>query len=226
MAYRCTNCGNEFDDAPDLRCPRCLRKTSVISTDVAAAVRPSRRLLETAWPSSTSCPLCLTRTIDASVFFLRISRITTAGYSRETRSITVKCRCCSWCRSGVERLETLRWAALPLVLIGMMTMVFSMASDSPLRSLGLSQGAAILVGEAIGLALVALPLGLVVATQRRLRTRFEMTELFQRARDAVPDPRGFFEQEHWTLATSVRKGARVIEGEHLEDAIASGAQLD
>ena len=63
VRLNCTNCNASFDGDPSERCPKCLRRTSVLA---AAGEAPSpRAALPAPWPDGPACPICLTGTAGA-----------------------------------------------------------------------------------------------------------------------------------------------------------------
>lgn len=87
--YRCEHCGATFDAQGAPRCPACLRKSAVMRIGEGVPVEKALDLGGVpgvpTWPESKTCPLCATRVIGDSEFYIRISK-----HGRRSDSITAR----------------------------------------------------------------------------------------------------------------------------------------
>ncbi len=208
-ALRCNHCGATFEGELDARCPKCLRKTSVVAVDgvEATGAAASGGARAAAWPAGTSCPLCLERDVSEAseaIFWLEIARRLQNGM----RSSTVRCRCCSPCRERIVGLAKQRRVAAPFVAIGMMTCVLALFPDGPFVRMGIPHPTSIAVGLFVGFVAAGIPLYLVDRANRTLRSAFEATWLFRRVRESFTDKDGFLAEEQWKILADVSDGIR------------------
>jgi hypothetical protein len=218
VRLRCTNCEATFDGELAERCPKCLRRTSVVE---APAPLPSAASAPPApWPDGPSCPLCVASAVSAASFVIEIpsgapQTADTAG--KPPPSTTVRCLCCDACRERVVTLSRRRSVLLPLVMLVMLAWPVLLVSDAPMRRLHVDKLSAGLYVTALCALLVTLPL-LVLdrasrATRKNLQASWLLRQLLVRVRaQAVGDPE---RPDEWKVLAEARPGATVVDAPEL-----------
>lgn len=209
---RCTNCDASFDGERDARCPKCLRRTSVVQA-MDNTAPPRHDAAPAPWPDGTRCPLCLAHDVSSSSFHFEIEK------SAAEKWVTVRCRCCDECRQRVQSLGFLRMALLPLVVIGTVAWPLLMVSSLPMRLLAMSRLESIMLSTLLCAVLVGVPLVIVDRANRSLRSNLEASWLFRRVRARVrPAPVPTTESapnDHWKVLADAPPSAVVIEATDL-----------
>jgi hypothetical protein len=218
VRLRCTNCEASFDGERDERCPKCLRRTSVVQTMDSTA--PPRDGTPAPWPDGTRCPLCITRDVTASTFHFEIEKTGRdggEGKATAPRWLTVRARCCDECQSRVHRLGRTRLAVLPVVTLGTLAWPLSILSPLPMRLLGLDRLGAIMMATLLCAVVVGVPLLFVDHANRSLRKNLETSWLFRRIRSRVQKavPVGHVPNDHWRLLSAASTRAVVVDATEL-----------
>ncbi|MBX3189961.1 MAG: hypothetical protein KF819_23250 [Labilithrix sp.] len=214
MKLRCTHCDGAFEGDEDARCPKCLRRTSVVEAVEQKA--SARRVDQPApWPAGTACPLCLAREVGDDVFHFEIAE-SGPNIGGPAASTTVRCRCCAECRARVVGLQRVRKVALPFVLLGIVAWLASPIAEAPLRArLHLGFPAAFAVGTLIALIVAGVPLFFVDRAQRVMRKSLETSWLFQKVRASLPAPDGLLQHEHGKVLADVPPAAKVVDASEI-----------
>jgi RNA polymerase subunit RPABC4/transcription elongation factor Spt4 len=210
----CSRCRFRVVPTDDLRCPQCLRRSTLVEAGrplpeepVAVAAPfveivgpPPRPVLPApvVWPDNDACPICGDRDVDASSVFLRVSRVA-SGFGSTTAGIIARIRTCTACRARIVRLEWSRWGALLALLLGL-----------PLILLSLTGGPGTLLGI-LGVVLVVGPLAGVAHWNRALRALLDASGVTEEVADRVPWPSGLFTHEHWVLHARLPRGREAID---------------
>ena len=222
MHLRCTNCEASFDGELSERCPRCLRRTTVVSADA-----PSASAVPAPWPDGTACPLCLIGSVSAATFLVEIpsgAALTADTAARPPVSTIARCRCCDECAARVVGLSRRRLALLPLVALVMLAWPVLCVSELPMRLLRTDKLEAALVVTVLSAVLVAMPLAVLDMSSRAVRKNFQaswlLRQLLARVRaqatggpERPDDPE---RPDEWrVLADTARAGAAVVDAPEL-----------
>jgi hypothetical protein len=218
LQLRCTNCDATFDGDPADRCPKCLRRTSVVqaSATTSSAAEPP----PAPWPDGATCPLCLTAAVTAASFLIDIP--TGAAPTAETAgkpaiTTTIRCRSCDTCRERIVTVERRRAILLPLVTLVMVGWPILLVSEVPMRVLHVSKLDAGLLVTLLVAILVTVPLVVLDrgsrATRKNLQASWLLRQLLARVHaQAVGDPE---RPEEWKILAEPRKGAAVVDAPEL-----------
>lgn len=215
MQLRCTNCETTFEGAPQARCPKCLRVTSVVAEgdDVSrsglgsgsgsAAFEPRAA----SWPAGTSCPLCLERDVSdrpEAIFYFQLAREIAKG----ARWLHVRCRCCDECRLRAESMSRQRKIAAPFVAVGVVAFALSLFADGPFVQLGVEFPTSIFVGLGIAFVVAGIPLFVVDRANRALRRHLEASWLFRKVKGSFTAPDGYISEEQWKVLPEISEQAK------------------
>jgi len=226
VQLRCTNCDASFEGERDARCPKCLRRTSVVvlgETPLVAGISaaedaPTREggVRAASWPAGTSCPLCLERDVSdrpEAIFFFQLAR----QISKGARWLHVRCRCCDECRSSVEAQSRQRKIAAPFIALGIVAAGLSLFSDGPFVKMGIPFPTSIAVGLAIAIVLAGIPLFVIDHGNRTLRKRLEASWLFRKVKGSFVAADGFMAEDQWRVLPDVpeREKSEALNAEDL-----------
>lgn len=198
----CTNCGAASEDATLERCPKCLRRSSLVAREEG---RGGSRV---AWPTGPACPLCLERDAGRATFYvgIRKSRIGMLPGDVEHAFLRVRYRSCDACHAAIVRLGRLRRIAvvsLVTCLVGCALAVTYLA------------GVAMVAVLVVCLTSVAVAFGAVYVENGRLRRPIEDTTVFRHARERATDPGGLVTQEGWQLWAEIPGDRGVVDASEL-----------
>jgi hypothetical protein len=219
----CNRCRVAVAPTEDHRCPQCLRRSTLLARGWPVSEEPIAATLPVVempgppahpvtpalavWPDNDTCPICGDRDVDASVVFLRVSRIA-SGFGSASAGIIARISTCSPCRARVVRLERLRWGGLAALALGMSLLLAPFTGGTRGLLLGLL-GAALVVGPLVGLT----------RRNRALRALLDASGVTPQLAARVPWPSGLIEQEHWVLHARLPGGRTAVD---LADALAGG----
>ena len=217
MLLSCTNCDATFDGEPSDRCPKCLRRTSVVQ---AGSTSGSTAFATPApWPDGTACPLCLTGTVSAASFLVELpsgaATAETGGIA--PHSTTVRCRCCDACRARVVSLSRLRGVLLPLVAIVMLAWPVLAISELPMRLLRVEKLEAVFVVTVLCAALAAVPLVVLDRSSRTVRKNLAASWLLRQllARVRAQAGGGPERPDEWKVLAEARPSTVVVDAPEL-----------
>jgi hypothetical protein len=214
---RCTNCEATFDGELTDRCPKCLRRTTVASTEVT----PTTLAVPAPWPDGTACPLCLTSSVSAATFLVEIpsgAAPNADAAGKPPVSTTVRCRCCDACAARVVGLSRRRLVLLPLVALVMLAWPVLCVSELPMRLLHLEKLEAAFVVTVLSAVLVAMPLVVLDISSRAVRRNFQSSWLLRQllARVRAQATGGPERPDEWkVLAEPARAGGAVVDAPEL-----------
>jgi hypothetical protein len=214
----CTNCDATFEGDPSERCPKCLRRTSVVQAPPPAGAPEAAP--PAPWPDGPTCPICLASPVTSASFVIDIpsgiaQTAETAG--KPSASTAVRCRCCDACRARVLTLAQRRVVLLPLVMLVMLAWPVLLVSDAPMRALHVAKLEAGLTVTLLAAALVMVPL-LVLdrasrATRKNLQASWLLRQLVARARGGASS--GPSQPEEWRVVADAHAGANVVDAPEL-----------
>lgn len=218
MRLTCTNCEATFEGELSERCPKCLRRTSVVQAGAPSgspgAAPPAP------WPDGPACPLCLAGTVSAASFLIDIPSVAaqtadTAG--KPVPSTTVRCLCCDACRERVGTLARLRSVLVPLVVLVMLAWPVLLVSELPSRLLRADKLDAGIGMTLLCAVLVAAPLVVLDRASRAVRKNLESSWLLRQllARVRVAAGGGPSQPDEWKVLAESRSGATVVEAPEL-----------
>ncbi len=218
MLLSCTNCSATFEGEVSERCPKCLRRTTVVRAGApsgdAGAAPPAP------WPDGPACPLCLAGTVSTASFLIDIPSVAaqtadTAG--RPQPSTTVRCLCCDACRERVVTLGRLRSVLVPLVALVMLAWPALLLSALPSRLLHIDKLDAGIVMTVLCAVLVAAPLVVLDRSSRAVRRNLEASWLLRQllARMRVVAGGGPSQPDEWRVLAEPRAGATVVDAPEL-----------
>jgi hypothetical protein len=218
VRLRCTNCDATFDGDPSERCPKCLRRTSVVEAPPEPAAPGAAP--PAPWPDGPACPLCLTATATSATFVVELPNgatetADTAG--KVATSTTVRCRCCDACRARVLGLERRRKIVLPIVMLAMLAWPVLSISELPRRDFHVEKLDAILYATLLTVLVVAMPLLVLDRASRALRKNLDASWLLRqlRARVRSQADAGPERPDEWRLLAEARSGAAVVDAPDL-----------
>lgn len=188
MNFVCSTCGIGIDASdPEPRCPRCLRKNTVVSREAAAAAQADRALAEL-WPMGDRCPLCGEREVGEDVFYLRASKGATSVDGTRGRWVSASARCCSPCHSEVRKLDTWRRLGMAIMMLGVASpFIYAWLTGQMDRTL--SSTSALLVAL-VWVASIALPTMLFRRQHNHVRGLLDQVWIVDVLRDQLEMPRG------------------------------------
>jgi hypothetical protein len=214
----CTNCDATFDGDLSERCPKCLRRTTVVQ---AAAPAPSPDAAPPApWPDGPACPLCLTGAVSAASFLIEIpsgaaQTAETAG--KPEAATTARCLCCDACRERVVTVARRRSVLLPVVMIVMLAWPVLLVSELPMRLLHVEKLDAGVIVSLLCAILVAVPLVVLDRGSRAVRKNLEASWLLRQllARVRAQATGGPERPDEWKVLAEARRHATVVDAPEL-----------
>lgn len=216
---RCSACDVPVADEEGWRCPKCLRKTTVVDTRIAPATKaladdPERGELRALargsgvtlanaaiWPMNDTCPVCAKDPIGKEVVFFRVAK-TASGFGSASASVFFRVKVCDGCRGVLRTHEVLRYVAVLALFAGMFATFGFFAGTLSGVALGI-----------VGAGLVAGGLGGFVARNRRLRKHLDDAQVTTVLAASIPAPRGIFEWENASFHAELPGGREAIDME-------------
>lgn len=182
------------DESP--RCPKCLRKTTVVHTRGvrratigvdrdeggntnanANAEHPAKAV----WPASITCPVCARAEISEARVFLRVSK-TASDFGSRSETLFFSVRTCDACLTAVRRHDTSRYVTAVALVLGLVMLFGVFTRDN----VGL---AIAVVGAVLGMG----GFGSFVVRNRRLRQHIDAAGWTEALAAQLPSPSGLFE---------------------------------
>ena len=110
------------------RCPKCLRRSTVVDADGLGPNGPTSSLVESTkkahesailvWPRTRTCPVCGKVDVGTSNVFLRVSKAA-SGFGTVSTSVFVRIRTCEPCSARVTFHDTSRYLLATTMIVGM-----------------------------------------------------------------------------------------------------------
>jgi hypothetical protein len=207
------------------RCPKCLRRSTVVDADGLGPNGPTSSLGENrpkahesaipVWPRTRTCPVCGKVDVGASNVFLRVSKAA-SGFGTVSTSVFVRIRTCEPCRARVAFHDTSRYVLATTMIVGMGMMFGLFVPTTGSIAVGIC-GVVLAVGS----------FGTFVTRNRRLRALLDASGLTAEVALRLPTPSGIFEFENASLHASVPKGRGVVEiAEIVQEEALTGPESD
>lgn len=172
----CSACDVPVDEGETPRCPKCLRKSTVVARGHHTAAKGKNA----AWPAGETCALCTERPIGDESVYLRVAK-TASTFRSTSTTVFVKIPVCGECRDRVVHHERAR---IPTAVQFVVGLTFSMGV---LVSEPLAQIAGVL-----GASIAAYSLGRFVRENRKLRARLDESGLTAALLARLDGPSGIF----------------------------------
>lgn len=173
----CSACDVPVEEGETPRCPKCLRKSTVVAREARLATKDATG---TTWPGGATCALCMERPIGDESVYLRVAK-TASTVRSTTATVFVRIPVCGECRDRVVHHERAR---IPTALQFVVGLTFSLGVlvDEPLAR----------VAGALGAVIAAYSLGRFVRENRRLRARLDESGLTAALLARLDGPSGVF----------------------------------
>ncbi len=206
---RCSACDIAVADEEGARCPKCLRKTTIVDSRLGPAANALAAMRETnvapanagpaVWPETDTCPICAQAPIGSAVVYLYVSKVA-SGFGSASASMFFRVSVCDGCRAKLGLHEVHRYASVAGLFLGMFGMFAFFAGTAGGIATGL---ASILV--------MAGSLGSFVARNRKLRANLDASRITAIVAASLPAPSGLFEWENAGFYAKLPRGREAID---------------